>query len=275
VSDPPSGDLAAEREFAFRSLEDLEREHRAGDVSDADYEELRSSYVERAATVLRALSDEAAGGHDPATPGAGHWRRFRRALGRRRTRRVLGFASVVLLVVALGLFAAELAGVRLPGEDPTGSISLPQATEIQQQLAAASLAANSGNLKEAVETYDAVLVEDPQQPTALTYRGWLVRLAGLQAGNRAAVQDGDASLARAVAVAPGYPDARALDGIALDQDHSDAPGAIAQFRAFLTDRPATSLLAKVGPEIVPIFERAGVGVPRALAKYVTADSSKS
>lgn len=273
MTDRPTGDLTSERDFAFRSLEDLEREHEAGDVDDADYEVLRSSYVERAAAVLRAISSDADAdadaGSPSSTPRATHWSRFRRALGRRRTRRVLGVASVLLLVVALGLFALELAGVRLPGEDPTGSINLPQATKVQEELAEANTAANTGNITAAVETYDAVLAVVPNQRTALTYRGWLVRLAGVQDHDQKAVANGDASLARAVVVAPGYPDARALDGIALYQDRSDVPGALRQFAAFLADKPSTTLLAEVGPEIAPVYTQAGVAVPKALKPYET------
>ena len=37
------------------SLEDLERERAAGDLSDADYGALRDRYTQRAAEVLRAI----------------------------------------------------------------------------------------------------------------------------------------------------------------------------------------------------------------------------
>ena len=42
-----------DRDFLFSSLEDLEREYAAGDLDDADYEALKSSYVKRLADVLR------------------------------------------------------------------------------------------------------------------------------------------------------------------------------------------------------------------------------
>ena len=41
--------------FLLRSLADLEREHDAGDVDDADYETLKDGYTARAAAVLRRI----------------------------------------------------------------------------------------------------------------------------------------------------------------------------------------------------------------------------
>ena len=51
-------ELDDERSFLLDSLEDLERERAAGDLSDADYEVLRDRYTRRAAEVLRALDQD-------------------------------------------------------------------------------------------------------------------------------------------------------------------------------------------------------------------------
>ena len=52
--------LEEERDFLLRSLDDLEREHDAGDVDDVDYAELKDDYTARAAAVLRAIDDRRA-----------------------------------------------------------------------------------------------------------------------------------------------------------------------------------------------------------------------
>ena len=44
-----------ERDFLLASLDDLERERAAGDVTDDDYRALKESYTARAAAVLREL----------------------------------------------------------------------------------------------------------------------------------------------------------------------------------------------------------------------------
>ena len=43
--------LASERDFLFASLDDLDRELAAGDISAEDHADLRSGYVSRAAAV--------------------------------------------------------------------------------------------------------------------------------------------------------------------------------------------------------------------------------
>ena len=58
--------MEEERDFLLRSLDDLDAEHRAGDLDDHDYDELRDDYTVRAATKhleryreLRGAVDEA------------------------------------------------------------------------------------------------------------------------------------------------------------------------------------------------------------------------
>ena len=51
-----NAELDDERSFLLDSLEDLERERAAGDLSEADYAVLRDRYTRRAAEVLRALA---------------------------------------------------------------------------------------------------------------------------------------------------------------------------------------------------------------------------
>jgi tetratricopeptide (TPR) repeat protein len=259
-------DLESERDFLFRSIEDLERERAAGDVGARDYEELRADYVSRAAITIRALEQQG-DLHDAArtTHAAQWWKRARRYLGRRRTRRVLVATGAVCVLLALGLAAAELAGVRLPGEYATGSVSLPRSEQIRDDLAAAVLFANSGREAEAVGLYDQVLTLDPRQPVALADRGWLERLAGRDAHSQRAVEVGDESIARAVAVDPTYADARAYDAVALFEDDHRVAAAARQVALMEDDHPTKTLLAQYRSVLVAIDEAAHVAVPRNLA----------
>ena len=59
-ADADRAPLEEQRDFLLRSLEDLEREHDAGDIDEHDYEALRDDYTVRAAAVLRALDAHAA-----------------------------------------------------------------------------------------------------------------------------------------------------------------------------------------------------------------------
>ena len=126
---------------------------------------------------------------------------------------------------------------------------------------------SEGQIAQAVQLYSEVLRVDPTQPTALTYEGWLVRLAGLSSKNQVVVARGDASVARAGKVAPGYPDAHALMGVILFEDLARPASAVAQFRAALTAGASKSLLASVAAVAEQAFSAAKLALP---SKYVAA-----
>ena len=112
---------------------------------------------------------------------------------------------------------------------------------------------SEGQVAEAVRLYNQVLAVDPEQPEALTYGGWLVRLAGLSAKNRLVIARGDASVARAVKVAPGYPDAHALFGVILYEDFVSPKAASVQFRDALRAGAPQSLVVSVAPIAAKAF----------------------
>ena len=97
---------------------------------------------------------------------------------------MIGIAAAACFVVAATLLAASLAGVRLPGESATGSVSLSSAQQEQETLDRAAILGSEGQAAQAVQLYNEVLQVDPNQPDALTYDGWLVRLAGLSSKNQ-------------------------------------------------------------------------------------------
>lgn len=273
-------ELAGERDVLLAALEDLELEHAAGDVDDADYETLRAGYVARAARALRAIEDlsgEAAGGADETAtrslapaPATGRLVRFRRFLGRRRTRRVLGVVGIACALGIVTIAAARLAGVRLPGEDASGTIVVPKAAQVRHQLEQASVLGSTGKTSEAVALYGTILKEVPDQPEALAYRGWLIRLAGIAGHDPKVVRAGDGELAKAARVAPHYADARALDGMALLLDDGQVHPAIAQFNAFLADGPSKKLLRMLGADMAAAYATAHRPVPAKLRPYVRA-----
>lgn len=282
-------ELNEERDFLLRSIADLEREHAAGDVDDTDYATLRAGYVERAAATLRAIASATADVMAPpgrvdtsvdtsdaethaarrGSPGSGlsATRRLRRFLGRRRVRRGLIALGLCCALGLMAVVAAHAAGVRLPGESASGSVSLTSAAQVRQELDQASVLASEGKLQSAIAVYDTVLTAIPHQAEALAYKGWFVRLAGLAAHSKVAVADGDVTLAEAARVAPGYALARVFYGIALLDDEADGSGALVQFRAFLADKPSSTLLDSVGTQLASAFTAEHAPVPSALRKF--------
>src|SRR5215471_9628536 len=180
-------ELEEERAFLLRSLDDLDREHDAGDIDDADYTTLRDGYTARAATVLRAIESQQAA-LPPKRPR--NWKR-------------IGLWSAGLLVVAVlaGVLVAWASGDRLPGDSSSGDI----AESVTSKLAEAR-ALQASDLKGAIQRYDEVLKVEPDNAEALTYRGWLVTLVGTQANATDLIQSGEQSLQRAIQVAPSYAD---------------------------------------------------------------------
>jgi hypothetical protein len=292
--------LANEQEFLRQSIEDLEEQRAAGEVDEEDFAVLDSRYGRRLAEVEAAIGELAAadrvtadqagtgadlvtadqagtaadpevpveaevrvgliGGTSPVPP-ASPARRLRRRLGNRRARLVIGIAAAVCFVVAATVLAASLAGVRLPGESATGSVSLSSAQQEQETLDQATILGSEGQVADAVQLYNQVLQTDPNQPDALTYGGWLVRLAGLSSKNRLVLARGDASVARAVKVAPGYPDGHALLGVILYEDFARPGAASVQFRDALGAGASKSLLMSVAAVAAKAFAAAKEPLP--------------
>ena len=256
--------LVDEQEFVRQSIDDLEVERALGDVGDEDFAALSARYGRRLAEIETAiaalatpgqtrtegdprdawgpeLSEVRSGGRQSVSSGG--W--LRRWLGRRRVRLVIGIAAAGCFVAGAALLAVSLAGVRLPGESATGSVTLSSAQQEQETLERAAILGSEGQVAEAVQLYNQVLQADPTQPDALAYGGWLVRLAGLASKNRLVLARGDASVARAVKVAPGYPDGHALLGVILYEDFGRPAAASAQFRDALDTGASKSLISSV------------------------------
>lgn len=193
--------LEQQRDFLLASLRDLERERAAGDVDDADYEALRSSYTARAADIIRRLEpDEVVS--DTAADAAGK---------RGVSRRLVGVLAVIAFAVGLGVFVARQSGQRLPGETASGGIADSTANKLAQarQL-------NFNDPITAINIYSDVLKVDPDNVEALTYRSWLLALTARdaeQAVRDAAVQTAILGLGRATLLDDSYPDAHCFLGI--------------------------------------------------------------
>ena len=180
--------LEDERDHLLASLDDLEREHDAGDLDDVDYAALKDDYTVRAAEVLRAIDE-----HRTLA------RTQRRPL---RAGRVLGVTAVVLgLAAVAGVVVARSSGDR-GGGTLTGNDN-----GLREQLATCQPLAFQDPAK-GVDCYQKILDTSPDNVDALTYQGWaLIR------DDR--IDEGAGNLARAVELDPDYPDARVFRAIVL------------------------------------------------------------
>ncbi|MGP8222465.1 MAG: hypothetical protein ACLQQM_05530 [Acidimicrobiales bacterium] len=252
--------VAAQLEAADLAAADLVAAEQAGTAADLLAARQSGAAADAEVPVAVAVRVGPVGGASPVPP-ASPARRLRRLFGSRRARLVIGIAAAVCFVAAATVLVASLAGVRLPGESATGSVSLSSAQQEQETLDQAAILGSEGRVADAVQLYNQVLQTDPNQPDALTYGGWLVRLAGLSSKNRLVLARGDASVARAVKVAPGYPDGHALLGVILYEDFARPEAASVQFRDALGAGASKSLLMSVAAVAAKAFAAAKEPLP--------------
>lgn len=235
-------ELEEERDFLLGSLQDLEREHDAGELSERDFQALHADYTARAAVVLRALES---GRSRPARSGSN-------AAPTVKTRRPLIVTlGVVLLVAAVAAGAvATFSSTREPGAPLTGSLPETPSGRMQQALQLES----EGKAAEALKIYDELIKADPRNIGALAYRGWLLKRAGLP-------DQAMASLDQAIAVDPRFPDAHFFRGMVLYDDRKDPAGAVTEFRLFLSNNPPREMIPLVESVLRRAMADAGQPVP--------------
>jgi tetratricopeptide (TPR) repeat protein len=206
-------------EFLRRSIADLDAEHAAGDLSDEDYEALRSRYT----SALRCDTAPDAGTES-------HPRRSGRA------RAVAAALGVLLVAGVAGGLVARSSGERVAGQASSGNID----EGTNDKLSRAQQLVQQGKVLDAIKLYDAVLKTDPKQPVALAQRGWLLRTVGLS-------DDALRYVDRAIAADPTYPDAHFFKAMILWKDKADPGAAVAEFRLFLAATPDSQAAAQVEP----------------------------
>lgn len=213
------------------SLRDLEKEREAGDIDQADYDTLKSSYVKRTADILRQLSGEqpdpnSALGSLQDTHAPSPWKR-----------RFVVLGLVGLLAVGLGVLVARNSGQRLPGATATGG--MPDTTA---SLLAQARQLNFSDPIAAIRLYSDILKTNPDNVEALTYRSWLLALTARDAAadvRDVAVQTAIVGLGRATLLDDSYPDAHCFLGIVsfrFANDLTTARKALAKCEA--SDPPA-------------------------------------
>lgn len=219
--------LEEQRDFLLASIEDLEREHAAGDLDEHDYETLRDDYTARAAEVLRAIDARRAVADTARRP-------------RRLGRLIASGVAVVALAVGAGVWVAQSSGTRNPGQTITGNAGPAAGGGGQAGSGAANGGQTSGGQRmggptgggasaspasqcipkittatlDALKCFQKVLAKNPKDPMALTYKGWTLTLASQATDDPSQVHElssaAEASLEQAVAADPKLPDPHAF-----------------------------------------------------------------
>lgn len=230
--------LEEQRVFLLRSIDDLERERAAGDIDDADYEALRADYEARAERVQRAIDGERSALRPP---------------GRRSWTRTAATVVVVALAAGgAGLAVAATSGSRRPGQTITGDIRQSS----NDRMAEAVAKAQAGQVVEALQIYEEVLAEDPENVRALLDRGLLRLRAGQQASAPRLLEAGQSSIEQALLVRPNDPEA--MFYLALAQRlQGDVAGATATLEDALTNDPPPQLRTQIEDALARAQEGGG------------------
>ena len=250
--------LLEDRRAALRALRELDFEHGAGHLSDADYADLRARYEAETAAILGELDRLAAPKAPPPSPveaapvASTAWRHPA----------ALAATAMALVTFGVGLGVGIVrytepdpnAGAPMPGSRPMAeggpmAMEAPSAANapkgpvtpqmLQGMLSAARSALFAGQYSQAMQAYGAVLKRDPENVDALTHMGLIAAIA--TQGNEHGPEMVDRALGlfdRALSHDPNYAPALLYRGQVLYEVKKDAPGAIQSWEKFLAVSPA-------------------------------------
>ncbi|MCY4486090.1 MAG: cytochrome c-type biogenesis protein CcmH [Deltaproteobacteria bacterium] len=212
----------------YQDLRELEFDHQAGKLSDADYASLKQRYERQAVELLREAGDAAAAVPEPdarepemTEPTPSRWSK--------RSWMMAGGAALLLAGgVTLGLLLGQSVRPRTSPEDSMtgdfltgtgpGGIGQPGASNPAAALRQGQEAFQRKDFKAAIQAFQTVLRRDPGHPAANAYMGMILA----QAGHVEAALE---ALDRALARTPNFPLALWAKGMVLFQDGRDPAGA--------------------------------------------------
>lgn len=218
---------AADLEFWLRSIEDLDEQHTAGELSTTDYTRLRDDYASHAAERIRDATT-----HPRATTEAP-------VKSRRRSSAVVIGALAIVTIAAIAIVPTSIRN-RSAGETITGNAAtIPTGATVAQlqaavdadptnplaQLSLARALLESNELVDAMTAYDLAEQLDPTNAEPAAYRAWIMLVAGLPTESRIEAE-------RAIDIDADYPDAHLILTLALRELGDTATAAI-EVRTFL------------------------------------------
>ncbi len=180
-------------------------------------------------------------------------RRSRRRPAARRRRhevpRWVAWLGAALMLLAGGVGT----GLALAPRAPTSS-----AASVANELRLGETLAAFGATAQAERAFEAALVLDPTNATAMAYEGWLrFNTARTSAARSSAL----ALLDAAASNAPQDAAAQLFDGFGLFYGRHDTPGALERLAAFVRDRPARRLAQEAAPLALPVYRAAHEPTP--------------
>ena len=237
-------ELTEDKRAALAALRELEFEHGAGHVSDADYADLRRRYEGEAAAILTEI--DRLGPAEPAPPKAEP-----RELRGSAWRHPLALGAGAALLVAFGIVVGAgivrysepdpMAGqpqtgsrplASLPSDAPSATAAVPPEV-LRGMLEAARVSLAEGRYGEAIAAYQAVLKRDPKNVDAMTHLALIVAIGGGPEHVDRALETFD----KALALDPNYLPALLYRGQVLYEIKMDTGGAIRSWEKYVAVSP--------------------------------------
>jgi hypothetical protein len=219
------------------SLEDAQREHVAGELTDADFTvivERENVALLQARTELSKLVDVV------ATPPTSN----NSVLRRKRSRLVV---ALVCFALAAGVLAWANLGLRQAGQSASGGLNLSQTQKVQQLVIEGEADVAAGDDVAALSAYQQILAIEPTNVATLTEAGWLDFTAGSASKNSTVVARGVSDLHEAVTLAPQSPAPRLYYAIVAASTPGNQDLAKKELTAFLDLKPSKAQLLIAAP----------------------------
>jgi tetratricopeptide (TPR) repeat protein len=220
-------ELAAERDFLLKSLDDLDAELLAGNIDPDTYRTLHDDYTARASAVITSLKDGVE----------------RKRTEPRRLRAVTA-AGIVIGCVLIAVLLARAVGTRQPGEQVTGGqspVGTVDPNSYRGHLAKAQAALGKQDFPTAIKEFTAAAQLDPTQAEPLAYRGWIsAQIASFTDDSRARntlIQTATSDLNQATLLNPKFIDAWLFKGFLLYKVQNRPADAIAPLQRYLQLAP--------------------------------------
>jgi hypothetical protein len=224
------------------SLDDAQREHTAGELTDADF----ASIVERENAALHLARTELTTLAAAATQSSTVMPSTSNNTARRRKRSRLVVALVCFALAAGVLVWANL-GLRQAGQSASGGLNLSQTQKVQQLVIEGEADVAAGNDAAALSAYQQILAIEPTNVAALTEAGWFDFTAGSDSKNSTVVAHGVSDLHEAVMLAPKSPAPRLYYAIVAASTPGNQALAKKEFNIFLTLKPSKAQLLIARP----------------------------
>ncbi|MHB1585201.1 MAG: tetratricopeptide repeat protein, partial [Acidimicrobiales bacterium] len=168
--------------------------------------------------------------------------------------------GVALVAAGVALLLVERQSPRLPGQTPTGGVTLNAEQQVAAQLSQAAALVARHDTGAALSLYDTVLTEDPRQPEALAQWGWLEWGVGERRHDTKLVGAGTAFVEAALWADPHFTAAHLYLGT-IDEAAGDDAAAVVQYRQFLAADPTAVWIRDSALLIEQAYRATGQPVP--------------